>query len=65
MLYEVITLSYLYLYATLRSEDSALLFGAVGAFAAVALVMYVTRNVDWYGYGKVAPGPAARGDDGD
>ncbi len=61
----VMGLSYLYLYATLRSEDSALLFGAVGAFAAIALVMYVTRNVDWYGHGKIAPGPAARGDDGD
>lgn len=61
----VMGLSYLYLYAALRSEDKALLIGAIGAFAATALVMYVTRNVDWYGYAKEAPGALARGDDGD
>ncbi|HPB65484.1 MAG TPA: cell envelope integrity protein CreD [Spirochaetales bacterium] len=60
----VMGLSYLYLYAALRSEDSALLFGAIGAFAVTALVMFVTRDVDWYGYMKKAPGLAARGDDG-
>jgi inner membrane protein len=38
---------YAYLYVTLRAEDYALLFGAVGTFGALATFMYVTRNVDW------------------
>ncbi|MBU0927452.1 MAG: cell envelope integrity protein CreD [Spirochaetes bacterium] len=51
----VMAVSYLYLYVTLRSEDWALLIGAVGAFAAVGLVMLVTRNVDWFGRGQRPP----------
>ncbi len=39
---------YSYLYVTLRAEDYALLFGAVGCFASLAALMYVTRNVDWH-----------------
>jgi inner membrane protein len=31
------------------SEDYALLIGSVTAFAALALTMFVTRNLDWYG----------------
>jgi inner membrane protein len=40
--------SYLYLFITLQSEDWALLIGALGAFGVTALVMFVTRNVNWY-----------------
>lgn len=39
---------YSYLYVTLRAEDYALLLGALGTFAALAAVMYATRNVDWH-----------------
>jgi len=41
--------SYLYLFLTLQSEDWALLIGALGAFGLTGLVMFVTRNVNWYG----------------
>jgi inner membrane protein len=49
---------YAYLYVTLRAEDYALLFGAVGTFAALATFMYVTRRVDWHHprFGSRAPG---------
>jgi len=40
---------YLYLYAALRSEDYALLIGSAGLFGLLALAMYATRRVDWYG----------------
>ncbi|MBN2875236.1 MAG: cell envelope integrity protein CreD [Spirochaetales bacterium] len=40
--------AYVYLYVTLQSEDWALLIGSLGAFAITALVMIVTRNVNWY-----------------
>lgn len=36
------------LYLLLKLEDYALLFGAVGLFAALALAMRLTRHLDWY-----------------
>jgi inner membrane protein len=44
------------LYVLLRSEDMALLLGAVLLFAILAAVMVVTRNVDWY---RIGGDPAA------
>lgn len=38
---------YGYLYVLLQLEDYALLLGSVGLFATLALVMYVTRKIDW------------------
>lgn len=40
---------YALLYVLMRLEDFALLVGAAASFAALALVMWVTRDVDWYG----------------
>ena len=37
-----------FLYITLRQQDYALLMGTVALFLVLALVMYVTRKVDWY-----------------
>jgi inner membrane protein len=37
------------IYVLMRLEDYALLVGAVASFAAIALVMYFTRRIDWYG----------------
>jgi inner membrane protein len=39
---------YGYLYLLLRLEDYALLAGSVGLFAMLALVMFLTRAVNWY-----------------
>jgi inner membrane protein len=39
---------YGYLYLLLRQEDHALLGGAIGLFVMLALVMYLTRRIDWY-----------------
>lgn len=44
----VLGAAYLWLWVTLQSEDYALLIGAIGLFALVALVMLVTRKVNWY-----------------
>ncbi len=51
---------YGYLYVLLRLEDFALLLGAAGLFVALALVMRLTRDLDWHtlefrGTGKAAP----------
>jgi len=44
----VTTISYILLYAVLNAESYALIIGSIGAFAVVALVMYLTRKLDWY-----------------
>ncbi len=38
---------YGYLYVLLQLEDYALLLGALGLFLILALVMYLTRRIDW------------------
>lgn len=43
----VLGLLYGYLYVLLQLEDYALLLGSVGLFTTLALVMYVTRKIDW------------------
>jgi len=43
------TTLFAFLYGVLRLEDLALLGGTTLLFAALAVVMYLTRNVSWYG----------------
>jgi inner membrane protein len=45
----VLGLSYILLYAVLNAESYALLIGSIGAFIVTALIMYLTRKLDWYG----------------
>jgi inner membrane protein len=45
----VVTISYILLYAVLNAESYALLIGSVGTFVVIALVMFLTRKLDWYG----------------
>jgi inner membrane protein len=39
---------YAFLYVLLALEDYALLIGSIGMFVILAVVMYVTRAIDWY-----------------
>lgn len=39
---------YAYLYVALQLQDFALLFGTAGLFGILGIVMFVTRNVNWY-----------------
>jgi inner membrane protein len=45
----VVTLSYILLYAVLNAESYALLIGSTGTFLVVAMVMFLTRRLEWYG----------------
>jgi len=45
----VTTISYGLLYVVLNAESYALLVGSVWAFIVVALVMFLTRKLNWYG----------------
>jgi inner membrane protein len=44
----VLAALYAYLYILLREEDYALLVGSIGLFAALAIVMYATRKIEWH-----------------
>lgn len=43
---------YGYLYILLQLEQLSLLFGSVLLFGVLAIVMYITRNLDWYTLNK-------------
>lgn len=43
----VVAMVYGYLYIVLLSENSALLFGSLALFVALALVMFLTRHTNW------------------
>ena len=47
-----------YMYFLLQMEDYVLLAGTIGLLLALALVMYVTRNVDWFAIGLPPARPA-------
>jgi inner membrane protein len=56
----LLTALYGYLYVTLKAEDYALLFGALGVFTALAGFMYLTRHIDWFDVsfgGRTEPAP--------
>ena len=57
MLGGLLGLVYALLYGLVTSEDHALLMGALALLATVALLMYLTRRVDWY---AMAPRRAER-----
>ena len=47
------------LYVVLRMENFALLAGTGALFAALAAVMYFTRNIDWHAQDAASPEAAA------
>ncbi len=51
---------YALIYVLMRMEDYALLVGSVASFAAIAATMWMTRNLDWYGAGRMATRPATK-----
>ena len=44
----VLTVLYTFLFTILQLQDYSLLLGSVGLFIALAIVMYLSRKVDWY-----------------
>jgi inner membrane protein len=56
----LLALFYGYFYVLLQLEAYALLFGSLGLLVTLAVVMYLSRGVDWYGLGAPpAAGPPA------
>lgn len=48
----VLLVLYIFFYSLLQLEDYALLFGTLGLFIILAVIMYFTRNIDWYRIGS-------------
>ena len=53
-----LALVYAMLYVVLAAEEYALLIGAIVLVVTVALLMYLTRRIDWYASMPAAAGPA-------
>jgi inner membrane protein len=45
----ILLLLYSFLYMTLKAESYAMLVGSIGLWVSLAVVMYLTRRIDWYG----------------
>ncbi len=54
--------TYGYLYFVLKSQDYALVAGTAALFAALALVMFCTRRINWYSLEMNTPAAAVPGD---
>ncbi len=44
----ILVLLYGYLYIVLQLQDYALIMGSIGLFFILALLMFLTRNIDWF-----------------
>ena len=53
----VLIILYGFLYIILQLQDYALLLGSLGLFIILAMVMYVTRKIDWFAIGKLTVEP--------
>ncbi len=57
----VLGLIYAMLYGLIAAEQYALLIGALVLLVMVALMMYLTRRIDWYAYVPITAGPTTMG----
>ena len=48
IIWGILVLLYGYLYIVLQLQDFALLMGGIGLFVILAVVMYLTRKIDWF-----------------
>ncbi|MCG8607828.1 cell envelope integrity protein CreD [bacterium] len=53
----VLTVLYGYLYIVLQLQDYALLMGSLGLFFILAIVMFLTRKIDWFSILKTETTP--------
>lgn len=44
----ILVILYLFIYSIIQMEDYALLMGSIGLFVVLAIVMYLSRKIDWY-----------------
>jgi inner membrane protein len=50
----VLSILYGFIFVLIRLEDTALLIGSIGLFMILALVMFASRRINWYGENNAA-----------
>jgi len=48
----LLTIQYAFLFVLMQLEDWSLLLGSLGLFVILAVVMYLTRRIDWFNAGR-------------
>ena len=48
MLATILSVLYIFLYVVLQLEDVALLFGSIGLFIILGIIMYFSKRINWY-----------------
>jgi len=48
LIFGILTILYCYLFIVLQLEDYALIMGSIGLLSILAIVMYITRKINWY-----------------
>ena len=48
----ILVLLYLFIYSIIQLQDYALLMGSTGLFIVLAVIMYLSRKIDWYAINK-------------
>ncbi|SDL95758.1 inner membrane protein [Catalinimonas alkaloidigena] len=51
----ILTVLYGFIFVVLQLEDYALLLGSIALFVLLAVLMWLTRRIDWYQFGKKPP----------
>lgn len=44
----ILIILYLFIYSIIQMQDYALLMGSIGLFIVLAIIMYLSRKIDWY-----------------
>ena len=48
LLTSMLILLYLFIFTIIQLQDLSLLIGSIGLFAVLGVIMYLSRNIDWY-----------------
>lgn len=48
MVFSILLIMYTFIFAIIQMQDYALLIGSIGVFIILAVVMYLSRKIDWY-----------------
>lgn len=48
----VLSILYVFIFTIIQLQEYSLLMGSIGLFITLAIIMYLSRNIDWYNVGK-------------
>ncbi len=51
----LLTMLYGFIFILIQLQDNALLFGSIGLFILLAIIMYYSRKIEWYGKPETKP----------